>query len=136
VDLTSERSIDLRNDRQIRFEGSGYDSRQYALTAVRRHIPEVTRLLPNYPNPFNPETWIPFELAEESEVSIAIYGMRGEVIRRLELGRMREGGYVTREQAAHWDGRNDLGEQVASGVYVYEIKAGSHIERRRLVVLK
>ncbi|MBT3268226.1 hypothetical protein HN371_13790 [Candidatus Poribacteria bacterium] len=136
VDLTSERTIDLRRDAQLRLEGSGFDSRQYALKAIKRYIPDVTRLLPNYPNPFNPETWIPFELAEESEVSIAIYGLRGEVVRRLELGRMREGGYVTREQAAHWDGRNALGEQVASGVYVYEIKAGSHIERRRLVVLK
>ena len=136
IDLTSERTIDLRRDAKFRLEGSGFDSRQYALKAIKRYVPDVTRLLPNYPNPFNPETWIPFELAEESEVSIAIYGMRGEVVRRLELGRMREGGYVTREQAAHWDGRNDLGESVASGVYVYEIKAGSHIERRRLVVLK
>ena len=136
VDLTSERVIDLRQDSRIRLEGSGFNSRQYALKAIKRHIPEVTRLLPNYPNPFNPETWIPFELSEESEVDITIYGMRGEVIRRLELGRMREGSYVTREQAAYWDGRNDLGERVASAVYVYEIRAGEHVERRRMLVLK
>ena len=136
VDMTSERTIDLRRDGQVRLEGGGFNSRQYALKAVKRYIPEVTRLLPNYPNPFNPETWIPFELAEESEVAITIYGMGGEVVRRLELGRMREGAYVTREQSAHWDGRNDLGERVASAVYVYEIKAGDYLERRRLVVLK
>jgi hypothetical protein len=136
VDLTSERVIDLRQDSRIRLEGSGFNSRQYALKAVKRIIPEVTRLLPNYPNPFNPETWIPFELSEESEVDITIYGMRGQVIRRLELGRMREGAYVTREQAAYWDGRNDLGERVASAVYIYEIRAGEHVERRRMLVLK
>jgi len=136
VDLTSERVIDLRQGARIRLEGSAYNSRQYALKAVKRYVPEATRLLPNYPNPFNPETWIPFELSEESEVVITIYGMRGEVIRRLDLGRTREGAYVTREQAAHWDGRNDLGERVASAAYIYEIKAGDHVERRKLVVLK
>ena len=94
------------------------------------------RLMPNFPNPFNPETWIPFELEADSEVSIHIYGMDGTQVRALDLGSRAMGVYADTERAAYWDGRNDLGEAVASGAYVYELRAGWRRETRRMVVLK
>ena len=80
-------------------------------------IPEETALLPNYPNPFNPETWIPYQLSEPAEVTLRIYAINGELVRTLALGQMPAGIYQTRSRAAHWDGKNDVGESVASGVY-------------------
>ena len=77
--------------------------------------PEKTQLLANYPNPFNPETWIPYELATDTDVRITIYNAQGVVIRTLQLGQQSAGYYTDRERAAYWDGRNALGEQVASG---------------------
>jgi hypothetical protein len=94
------------------------------------------RLMPNFPNPFNPETWIPFELEEASDVSIHIYGMDGRPVRTLELGNRPTGVHADTANAGYWDGRNDLGEAVASGAYVYELRAGSYRETRRMVVLK
>ncbi len=98
--------------------------------------PTVSALLPNYPNPFNPETWIPFDLAEPSDVTARVYDMQGHEVRRLDLGHLDAGRYHGRSTAAHWDGRNDIGESVASGVYVYEVRAGSFAERRRMVIHK
>ena len=95
-----------------------------------------TVLLPNFPNPFNPETWIPFSLAQESEVTIRIYGVRGGLVRTLRLGRVAPGSHVSPQQAAHWDGRNESGEQVASGLYLVELTAGSSRQIRRMTVLK
>jgi len=95
-----------------------------------------TDLLPNYPNPFNPETWIPFTLAADSAVTIRIYGVDGAPIRTLELGFIEGGDHRPRAAAAYWDGRNELGERVASGVYFYELEAGKFRAMRRLVVLK
>ena len=86
-------------------------------------IPEETILLANYPNPFNPETWIPYHLANSSEVRITIYDTRGSIIRHLDLGHQREGYYTSRSRAAYWDGRNAVGERVASGVYFYQLQA-------------
>ena len=99
-------------------------------------IPSKTALLPNYPNPFNPETWIPFELADSSRVKITIYNSSGQTVRVLELGQLPAGAYRSRSKAAHWDGRNALGEPVASGVYYVRIEAGSFTALRRMVVLK
>jgi hypothetical protein len=93
-------------------------------------------LLANFPNPFNPETWIPFELAEESDVTVRIYGMDGALVRALDLGRMRQGVYMKRGEAAYWDGRNAAGEPVASGVYIYELAAGDYRAMRRMVLVK
>ncbi|MAF10094.1 hypothetical protein CMK11_06540, partial [Candidatus Poribacteria bacterium] len=98
--------------------------------------PRASRLYQNYPNPFNPETWIPFQLGDVADVTIHIYDTSGQVVRVLDLGRRSAGHYVARDGAAYWDGRNALGERVASGTYVYAIEAGAYAEMRRFVVLK
>ncbi|MDD9975910.1 MAG: leucine-rich repeat domain-containing protein, partial [Candidatus Poribacteria bacterium] len=87
-------------------------------------IPETTALLNNYPNPFNPETWIPYQLSEPAEVTLRIYAVNGSLIRTLALGQMPAGIYQTRTRAAYWDGKNNIGESVASGVYFYTLTAG------------
>ena len=98
--------------------------------------PGATTLLPNYPNPFNPETWIPYELATDMDVRITIYNAQGVVIRTLELGQQSAGYYTTRSRAAHWDGRNNVGEPVASGVYFYTLTAGDFTATRKLLIRK
>ena len=98
--------------------------------------PEKTQLLANYPNPFNPETWIPYELATDTNVKITIYNAQGRVVRTLPLGQQSAGYYTTREQAAHWDGRNTLGEQVANGVYFYQLETDEMSSLRKMVILK
>ena len=98
--------------------------------------PEETTLLPNYPNPFNPETWIPYRLAREAEVSITIYDTKGTPVRRLALGNQSAGYYAARGKAAYWDGRNEDGEAVASGIYIYQFRAGDYAASRRMVIVK
>ena len=98
--------------------------------------PETTVLLQNYPNPFNPETWIPYQLSEAAEVNITIYDMAGSVVRSLNLGHQAAGFYRSRSQAAYWDGRNDLNERVASGIYFYQVQAGEFSATRRMLILK
>ncbi|HCK16347.1 TPA: hypothetical protein DHW51_19640 [Candidatus Poribacteria bacterium] len=80
-------------------------------------------LHPNYPNPFNPETWIPFQLAEKAEIKIEVYNIHGQRIRILKLGEKNSGLYLTQSQAAYWDGKNEGGEKVSSGVYFYRLIA-------------
>ena len=99
-------------------------------------IPEEAALLPNYPNPFNPETWIPYHLANPSEVTITIYDMRGTLVRQLNIGHQHEGYYTSRSRAAYWDGRNAVGERVASGIYFYQLQADSLSYSRRMVIVK
>ena len=98
--------------------------------------PERTRLLANYPNPFNPETWIPYQLATSSDVQITIYNTTGNVVRTLKLGYQSEGYYTDRSRAAYWDGRNAIGEQVASGVYFYVFTANEFSATRKMLILK
>ena len=98
--------------------------------------PETTALLPNYPNPFNPETWIPYHLANASEVQITIYDTKGIVVRRLTLGHQVAGYYTDRNRAAYWDGKNTLGEPVASCVYFYTLTAGNFSATRKMLILK
>ena len=98
--------------------------------------PRTTALLPNYPNPFNPETWIPYQLAAPAIVTITIYAADGQLVRTLELGHQAVGVYKSRSSAAHWDGRNELGEQVASGVYFYVLTAGDFTATRKMLILK
>ena len=98
--------------------------------------PTETRLLANYPNPFNPETWIPYQLSQDADVKLTIYDVQGIVVRQLALGHQRAGFYTDRIKAAHWDGRNNIGEQVASGVYFYHLRAGDYSATRRMLILK
>ena len=98
--------------------------------------PEKTQLLANYPNPFNPETWMPYELATDTNVKITIYNTQGVVIRTLELGHQSAGYYTGRDRAAYWDGRNALGEQVASGVYFYQFETDDMSTMRKMVILE
>ena len=98
--------------------------------------PKETALLPNYPNPFNPETWIPYRLAHRAEVAITIYDTKGTLVRRLALGNQAAGHYAERGKAAYWDGRNEDGETVASGIYIYQFRAGDYAASRRMVIVK
>ena len=88
-------------------------------------VPEETVLLPNYPNPFNPETWIPYELAADADVQLTIYDTKGELVCQFELGHQRAGYYTNRHRAVHWDGRSETGESVASGIYFYHLQVKS-----------
>ena len=98
--------------------------------------PKATALLPNYPNPFNPETWIPYQLAEAAEVTLRLYTANGTLIRTLALGHQPIGMYHDRNHAAHWNGRNEFGEPVASGVYFYSLTAGNFTATRKMLVRK
>ena len=98
--------------------------------------PTQNLLLQNYPNPFNPETWIPYQLSEDNLVSISIYDTTGRLIRTLSLGFQSAGFYNSQGRAAYWDGRNALGERVASGIYFYQLTTPSFQQTRRLVIVK
>ena len=99
-------------------------------------IPESTVLLPNYPNPFNPETWIPYHLATDAAVVLTVYDTRGSVVRELRLGHQAAGIYESRARAAYWDGKNQIGEHVASGLYFYTLTAGEFTATRKLLIAK
>ena len=99
-------------------------------------IPKETALLPNYPNPFNPETWIPYQLAEHADVTLTIYAVNGTVVRTLALGHQSVGIYQNKSRAAYWDGRNEVGESVASSVYFYTLTAGDFTATRKLLIRK
>ncbi|MDE0316741.1 MAG: sulfatase-like hydrolase/transferase [Candidatus Poribacteria bacterium] len=99
-------------------------------------MPTKTVLLPNYPNPFNPETWIPYDLAKESDVRITIYNLKGESLKQLNIGLQAAGTYRTRSRAAYWDGCNSVGEPVASGIYFYTLCAGQTKATRKMVIEK
>ena len=94
------------------------------------------QLLQNFPNPFNPETWIPFRLADENTVTIQIYNATGQRVRRLAPGTLSAGDYTSQSHAIHWDGRNDKGERVSSGVYLYTIDAGNFSATRKMLITK
>jgi hypothetical protein len=104
--------------------------------------PDQTQLGANYPNPFNPETWIPYQLSQQADVSLEIYDGQGRLVRKLELGWKEAGYYTTAAEAIHWDGRNANGESVSSGVYFYrlqarlESQAGDYNQTRKMVILK
>ena len=114
-----------------------FDAAAPSTTANLADVPRENALLPNYPNPFNPETWIPYQLANASNVQIIIYNTRGTVVRQLDLGHQREGYYTGRSRAAYWDGTNDVGESVSSGIYFYQLRANDVISPlRKMVILK
>ena len=122
----------LENDGTLKYQ-QAIAYLQYLLAAIR---PDETQLFANYPNPFNPETWIPYQLANSSEVVITIYDAQGSVVRRLDLGHQHEGYYTTRSRAAYWDGRNAIGERVASGIYFYQLQADGLSYLRKMVIVK
>ena len=95
-----------------------------------------TALLQNFPNPFNPETWIPYALGGDAEVNVHIYNVEGKLVRKLNVGQQRGGSYISREKAVYWDGKDQLGESVSSGIYFYTLKADAFSETRRMVILK
>ena len=99
-------------------------------------LPKETSLLPNYPNPFNPETWIPYQLTESTEVTLTIYAVDGRVVRQLVLGHQPAGMYHSKNRAAYWNGRNEQGERVASGLYFYTLSAGDYTATRKLLIRK
>jgi len=113
---------------------------EIALNVLKAILPESlptgTQLLANYPNPFNPETWIPFQLAQDSTVTAKIYDVTGKKIRLIELGHIPAGNYVESNKAIYWDGRTEDGEQVSSGTYFYQIEAGGYTDTRKMVILK
>ena len=110
------------------------DNVQAAPAAPR--IPVETALFPNYPNPFNPETWIPYQLAEATDVTLTIYDVSGREVRQLALGHRPAGVYYSRGRAAHWDGRNEIGEKVASGLYFYTLTAGEFTATGKMLIQK
>ena len=122
----------LEDDGSLAFK-QGIENLQALLASL---IPEETALLANYPNPFNPETWIPYQLAEPAEVTLTIYDMNGQLIRRLEVGHQAAGMYRSRSRAVYWDGRNQLGESVASGLYFYTLTAEEFTATRKMLILK
>ena len=103
---------------------------------ARALTPDTTALFANYPNPFNPETWIPYQLSKAADVSVTIYASDGNVVRTLALGYQDAGMYKNRSHAAYWDGKNTLGESVASGLYFYTLTAGEFAATRRMLILK
>ena len=99
-------------------------------------IPAETELLRNYPNPFNPETWMPYRLAEDAFVTLAIYDQTGKVVRTLDVGHRVAAVYESRSKAIYWDGRNEVGESVASGIYFYHLSAGDYSATRKMLIVK
>ena len=122
----------LEDDGSLVFR-QGIAKLEYLLTLI---IPEKTALLPNYPNPFNPETWIPYHLAEPAHVVLTFYSVDGKVVRRLDLGHQAAGYYQSRSRAAYWDGRNAVGERVASGLYFYTLTTGDFAATRKMLIMK
>ena len=98
--------------------------------------PAETVLMANYPNPFNPETWIPYHLSQDAEVVVRIYDVRGRIVRTLDMGFQSFGYYASRDKAAYWNGKTDIGETVSSGTYFYQIQAGNYTDIRKMVILK
>ena len=118
-------------------EGFSYTRGIQVLEQLARALtPDTTALLANYPNPFNPETWIPYQLSKAADVAVTIYASDGNVVRTLALGHQDAGMYQNRTQAAYWNGKNELGESVASGLYFYTLTAGDFTATRRMLILK
>jgi hypothetical protein len=106
------------------------------LESKARIIPSASWIGQNYPNPFNPETWIPYALSESGKVTVQIYNVHGSLVRTLNLGEKSAGVYDTKELAAYWNGRNDTGEKMSSGLYFYKLTAGQFSQVKRMVILK
>ena len=123
---------EVNNDGSLAFR-QGIENLQRLLASL---LPEETVLLANYPNPFNPETWIPYHLAEAADVRVHIYTAGGALVRTLVLGHQAAGIYQSRSRAAYWDGKNEIGESVASGIYFYTLTAGNFTATGKMLVIK
>ena len=123
---------EVKNDGSLAFR-QGIENLRRLLASL---VPEETALLPNYPNPFNPETWIPYHLAEAADVTVRIYAAGGVLVRTLALGHQVAGIYEGRSRAAYWDGKNEVGEPVASGLYFYTLTAGDFTATRKMLIRK
>ena len=108
---------------------------RHYLSIADRNVKE-TKLLPNYPNPFNPDTWIPYQLSEGATVTVKIYDVTGSLVRTIQVGHNSVGYYLTRQRAVYWDGRNENQEPVSSGVYFYTLNTDTYTQTRRMVILK
>jgi len=106
------------------------------LCITKYFIPEKSILLQNYSNPFNPETWIPYQLKEDNNVVIRIYSSSGSPVRTMNLGYKPAGFYEGKERAVHWDGKNEVGEKVSSGIYFYTIQTGKFNATKKMIVTK
>ena len=133
-----EKPTEIRVDVSATFEKRGVmpGAPSAQLFDLPEFVPQNTTLLPNYPNPFNPETWIPYQLAEPAEVTLTIYSARGELIRTLMLGYQSAGFYRNKTRAAYWDGKNHLEEHVASGIYFYTLTAGEFAKTSKMLIIK
>ena len=107
-----------------------------AIQASSASLPTQTALLANFPNPFNPDTYIPYQLHAPTHVRLNIYDVRGALVREIDLGYRAAGQYLTSTSAVHWDGRDHRGERVASGVYLYQLQAGPVAHVRKMLLLK
>ncbi len=127
----------LRQTRQVNLTDPDF---QRGLSVLEQFLafltPKETALLPNYPNPFNPETWIPYKLADPAEATVTIHAADGCLIRILALGHQSAGDYQSKDRAAYWDGKNELGEPVASGLYFYTLTAGEFTATRKMLIQK
>ena len=129
----------IRDAKEANADPAGIAALERLLTSLSRRdlpVPKETVLLANYPNPFNPETWIPYQLSEAAAVTVTIHSSDGKLVRTLELGQVPAGIYQNRSRAAYWNGRNAQGEPVASGVYFYTLKAGEFSATRKMVIRK
>ena len=152
ADLTRRSVVQVGDLVEVRIIGpdGNFESQTHSFEVTPEHLanavlsinldgvgqPTQNLLLQNYPNPFNPETWIPYQLSEDSPVSVSIYDTTGRLVHTLSLGFQSAGFYNSRSRAAYWDGRNALGERVASGVYFYQLTTPTFQQTRRLVILK
>ena len=127
--LTDAKNLELRDPITKR----GLATLEQLLASL---APQEAELLANYPNPFNPETWIPYRLAEDVFVTLTIYDQTGHLVRTLDVGHQIAAAYESRSKAIHWDGRNNLGEQVANGIYFYTLSAGTYSATRKMLILK
>ena len=152
ADLTRQSVVQVGDVVEVRVIGpdGNFESQTLSFKVTPEHLanavlsvrldgigkPTQNLLLQNYPNPFNPETWIPYQLSEDSSVSISIYDTTGRLVRTLSLGFQSAGFYSSQGRAAYWDGRNELGERVASGIYFYQLTTPTFHQTRRLVIVK
>ena len=125
---------------QLESNSNWSNEEEIALHVLKSILPErlptQTQLLANYPNPFNPETWIPFQLSQDVEVTLTIYDVIGQQVRKIDLGYQLVGKYLNRDQAIYWDGKTGTGKTVSSGTYFYQIQAGNYTNTRKMVILK